>query len=122
MNKTADARIPVVFGGHPGPDDACLVEDGQTRPETGTAIGFALAPPKPGHLAGCACCTPRGPAATALGRLFMARARGEAPFFHRLVIWASPAGEAAIRAALESDAVTQARYRITAPASLKTTA
>jgi hypothetical protein len=112
MQRTADQRIPIVMGGVPHPDDAALVEDGQNIPKTRYAMRFALAGSKPGHIAGCACCTPRGPAADALGAMFQARARGDAPFFKRVVILASPQGEAAIRAALTDDVVTRARYRL----------
>jgi hypothetical protein len=44
--------------------------------------------------------------------MFQARARGSAPFFKRVVVLASPDGEAAIRAAIEEDVVTRARYKI----------
>jgi len=115
MNKTADARIPVAFRGSPGPNDAFLVQDGRNMPDSGYAVRFALAGGKPGHVIGCACCTLRGPAADALGRMFMARARGEAPFFARVIVLASPEGEAAIRDALAQDVVTQARYRLEMP-------
>jgi hypothetical protein len=115
MNKASDARIPIVIGGNPGPDDACLVEDGQDMPKTGYAVRFALAAGKPGHITGCACCTLRGPAADALGAMFLARARGASPFFNRVVILASPAGEAAILDALTEDVVIQARYRLAPP-------
>lgn len=113
MSKTADARIPVAFGGQPGPDDAFLVEDGQKMPGAAYAVRFAPAGGKPGHVAGCACCTLRGPAADALRRMFLARARGEAPFFARVIVLASSDGAAAIRDALTQDVVTQARYRLT---------
>jgi hypothetical protein len=112
MNKASDARIPIVFGGEPSPDDAILVEDGRDMPETGYAVRFAVAGGQPGHVIGCACCSLRGPAADALGRIFMARARGEAPFFGRVVVLASVDGETAIREALTGDVVTRARYRL----------
>jgi hypothetical protein len=112
MNEAADARIPVILGGEPGPDDAILVEDGQDMPQNGHAVRFALAGGKPGHVSGCACCTPRGPVADALSTLFQARARGTAPFFKRVVVLASPNGEAAIRTALDSDLVARARFRL----------
>jgi len=112
MNKAADARIAISFGGKPDPNAAFLVEDGQNFPETGYAVRFTLAGALPGHVIGCACCTLRGPAADALGRMFTARARGKAPFFDRVVVLASPPGEAAIRQALDEDVVVQARYRL----------
>jgi len=36
---------------------------------------------------------------------------GAAPFFGRVVVLASPAGEAAVRAALAGDVVARARFR-----------
>jgi hypothetical protein len=112
MNKTSDARIPVVFGGQPAPEDACLVEDGLALPATGYAFGFALPLAKLGHIVGCACCTPRGPVAEMLGRLFTSRARGQAPYFRQLVVLASPDGEAAVRTAVVEDVVVRARYTL----------
>jgi len=53
----------------------------------------------------------RSPAAEALAQLFRARATGAAPYFSRVVVLASAAGEAALRAALAQDALAQARYR-----------
>ncbi len=112
MNKTSDARIPISFSGTAGPDAAFLVEDGQNMPETGYAVRFTLAAAKPGHIAGCACCTPRSPAAAALTTMFHARARATAPFFTHITALASPAGQAAIRAAIVTDVVTRARFRV----------
>jgi hypothetical protein len=105
-------RIPVVIGTAPSQGDAVLVEDGFDMPAEGYAVRFALGAGKPGHLAGCACCTLRGPAADALTIMFRARATGAAPFFTRMVVLASPAGEAAVREALEADVVTKARFRL----------
>jgi len=106
-----DMRIPVVIGGAPGEGDAALVEDGHDMPAAGYAVRFALGVGKFGHVAGCACCTLRGPAADALTTMFRARATGVAPFFGRVVVLASPAGEAAVRAALAGDVVARARFR-----------
>jgi hypothetical protein len=94
-------RIPVVIGGAPGEGDAA-----------GYAVRFALGVGKPGHVAGCVCCTLRGPAADALTTMFRARATGVAPFFRRVVVLASAAGEDAVGQALEGDVVTRARYRL----------
>jgi hypothetical protein len=44
--------------------------------------------------------------------MFRERATGVAPYFHRVVVLASAEGEAAVRAALEADVVTSARFRI----------
>jgi hypothetical protein len=110
MCDAADMRIPISIGGDPGPGDAVLVEDGRDMPESGYAVRFALG--LPGHPLSCACCTLRGPAADALGRLFRERATGAAPFFTRVVVLASPAGEDAVRQAVAEDVVTRARYRL----------
>jgi hypothetical protein len=78
-------------------------------PDSGYAVRFALG--LPGHPLACACCTLRGPAADALGRMFRERATGVAPFFSRVVVLASAAGEAAVGEAVEGDVVVRARYR-----------
>jgi hypothetical protein len=106
-----DGRIAVVMGGAPGEGDAALVEDGHDMPAAGYAVRFALGVGKAGHVVGCACCTLRGPAADALTAMFRARATGVAPFFRRVVVLASPAGEAAVEEALAGDVVARARFR-----------
>jgi hypothetical protein len=108
----ADMRIAVVMGGAPGEGDAALVEDGHDMPAAGYALRFALGVGKAGHVAGCACCMVRGPAADALTALFRARAMGMAPFFGRVVVLASAAGEAAVAEALEGDVMARARFRV----------
>lgn len=108
-------HIPIVMGVEPGPTDAVLVEDGWAMPPAGYAVRFALGVMKSGHFAGCACCNLRGPAADALTAMFRARATGAAPFFKRLVLLASPEGEAAVRAALAEDVVSSARFRLGLP-------
>jgi hypothetical protein len=112
MKNSPDMRIPVLFGDLSDETDAVwLVETGLQPPVPGHTEYFTLPPAKFGHIAGCSCCPPRGPAADALSRLFRARATGTAPFFNRVIVLASPAGESAIRAALITDALTAARYR-----------
>ncbi len=101
-------RIPIVMGAEPERQDAVLVEDGHPMPATGYAQRFVAS----SHIPGCACCNPRGPAAEALTRLFRDRAIGAAPFFHRVVVLASPSGEAAVREAVAKDVLTRARYRM----------
>ena len=51
-------------------------------------------------------------APVALGRLFLARARGEVAWFHSIAVIATPAGEAAVRAALAGDRVAAGRFRL----------
>jgi hypothetical protein len=114
MNPQPDPRIPILFGGHPGPTDALLVESGQPAPKSAYAVTFTLTPT---HPSGCTCCTPRGPAADALAALFQARARATAPYFTRIIALTSPAGESALRDALSHDLVTRSRYRLGVSAS-----
>jgi hypothetical protein len=104
-----DGRIPVLFGTTPGPTDALLREG-----KGAAAPGVEWFTPAPaGHAAGCACCTARAPAGQALGRLALARARGEAPFFLRVVAHvASQAGRQAVLQALAADPVAAARFRL----------
>lgn len=93
-----DARVPVVFGSSRDAQEGDAVLAG--------ALDDAL-----GHDAGCACCVARTPAAQALGDLFMQRARGEVAFFRRVLV-DGRAAEAAVRAALQSDPVAAARFRL----------
>jgi hypothetical protein len=103
-----DSRIPVLFGQQPEAMDAVLAEEGVAVSAAGYVLRFA---PGAAHVLGCACCVARSPAAEALAALFRARAMGTAPYFSRVVVLASPAGEASLRAALEGDALARARYR-----------
>lgn len=101
-----DARIPVVFGNRwEAQEGDAVLADVSDRPPLHDAAGGH--PPDPG----CACCVARGPAAQALSRLFTQRALGEVAFFRRVLV-DDPAAEAAVRAALESDPVAAARFRL----------
>lgn len=108
-----DARVPVVFGGveDAAADDALLVEG-----DLAVAVDRPVArfdPVIAGHAIGCACCVPRGAAATALAGLFVARARGAVPFFRRVVVVPRDEnGTAAVREALAGDPLTAGRFRI----------
>jgi hypothetical protein len=113
--KVWDDRVPVRFGsGEAAELDAALLVEGDAPVPPGHAVGrFRLTPSLIGHPFGCACCTPRGPVAEALGRLFLARARGEVTFFRSVVVvTATPAVEAAVRAALAEDQVSAGRFRL----------
>ena len=113
MMVTDDARIGVRFGAasDAGPDAALLIE-GDAPAERPAAARFTLLARIATHPFGCACCAPRGPVAEALGRLFLARARGELPWFHSVIaVTCTDAGADAVRAALTSDIVTTARFR-----------
>ncbi len=85
----------MVFGaaGLAGPGDVVLAAPAEGGP----------------HVPGCACCVGRGPLAAALGRLFIARAKGEVGFFRRVVVTGA---DAAVRAGLAEDTLVSARFRI----------
>ncbi len=106
MTPMFDARIPVVFGNHQDAREGDILLAGMLDGPP----GHNLAGP-PGHGAGCACCVARSPAAQALGRLFMQRTRGEVAFFRRVLVEGRSL-EAAVRAALQSDPVAAARFRL----------
>src|ERR1700685_3147588 len=86
MLMKIDARVPLVFDdmAAAGPDDGLLIEGDAPAPP-GRAVARFASGPRRWHAAGCACCTPRAAAAAALGRLYLARARGEGAFFRPVV-------------------------------------
>jgi len=106
MRNSSDPRIPVVFGGSAGPTDAVLAEAGLPAPP-GAHVFAAAA-----HAAGCPCCAPRSGVAAALGQLYRDRATSQVPFFSRVVVTATAAGQLALRHTLATDVLCQARYRI----------
>jgi hypothetical protein len=111
MRWSLDARIPLVFGRveDAGPDDAVLMEGDDPVAVAGAVVRIAPAAVAD-HAPGCACCLPRPPVAAALGGLFLARARGEVPFFRRVV--AVVADDAPIRAAIAGDPLVSGRFRL----------
>ncbi|MBI0536099.1 hypothetical protein D9599_10995 [Roseomonas sp. KE2513] len=121
MPVFADGRIPVL----PVPDEPAMRASLAARP--GAAI-LAEAPPPvlpegavamasfdlylSSHPQACTCCGGRSPLSQALDRLFLARVKGQARWFDRVV--ALVPGEdarSALAAALREDAVTASRYR-----------
>lgn len=115
MPRFLDARIPVRFVAQGQAHEACawLAQDGAGVPASVPVVRFSLPPSPVGHPAACSCCIPRGPVEEALGRLFLARVRGEVPFFRTVIAVASnDLGVAAIKAALRTDPVSQARFRL----------
>jgi hypothetical protein len=110
MAAFIDARLPLVFGRpeDAGPRDALLIEgEGAPAPDR----DWFLPGPETAHPAGCACCAARNGAGIALSRLLLARARGQALFFARVVaVTLSPAGRAAVEAALRSDPLAAACF------------
>ena len=106
MTLMIDARIPVVFGIGQDVQEGDFVLAGPLGgPFEHNLLGMS------GHGAECACCVARSPAAQALSHLFLQRARGEVAFFRRVVVEEQDL-EAAVRAALQSDSVAGARFRL----------
>ena len=110
-----DARLPLRFGtlADAQDGDAVLLPQGAHAPPGLPAAYLpAGADAALGHPAGCACCSPRNPAAQALGSLFLRRGRGEMAAF-RSVLAAVGAGDAdLVRAALLSDPLASGRFRL----------
>ena len=99
MTRMIDARVPVAFGTHTTAQaDDIILQDGLA--------------PAAGHPVACACCPVRTPAAEALGQLFAQRARGETPFFRRVLVIGGPEHQTAVRVALDCDPVVSARFRL----------
>jgi len=110
---STDPRIPVRFGslGEAAPDTALLIE-GEVVAPAGLAVARYEVRSGFGHAVGCACCVARGPVAEALSRLYLARARGEAPLSVKvLAVTASAAGRCAVVDALAADPLTRGRFR-----------
>lgn len=109
-----DARVKLRIGAADmaGPDDALLIEGEASGAAELPHVRFTL-PAGSDHAEGCGCCLPRGPVAEALTRLFLWRVRGEVSYFSGVVaVPASAKGEAAIRAALQTDPLITARFRL----------
>ena len=111
MRWSLDARIPLVFGRveDAGPDDAVLME-GDGPVAVAGAVARIVPAAVADHAPGCACCLPRRPVAAALGGLFLARARGEVPFFRRVVVVV--ADDVQIRAEIAGDPLVSGRFRL----------
>jgi hypothetical protein len=107
-----DARVPVVFATmcELGPDDALLTDGTATAPIVARFAPLPDVTAAGAHPAGCACCVARSPAADALTRLFLARARRDVAFFHRVV--AVVGNPEAVRDALRTDAMVTGRFRL----------
>ncbi|HQT87907.1 MAG TPA: hypothetical protein PK677_05065 [Acidiphilium sp.] len=106
---TADQRISITFGGPVRAADAVLMAGDAPAPLAAVVERFSPIPVL-GHRLGCSCCAPRNQAALALNRLFLARARGAAPWFKRLVFIGNVAAQAELRAALADDLLSRARF------------
>lgn len=91
-----DDRVPVLLG-----------EAGEVRP--GDLV--LPMPPPAGHVASCRCCGGRDPLASALSGAFVARARGQGPWFDRVLLLDRPDATRRLAAVLTGDPVAQARFR-----------
>jgi hypothetical protein len=115
MSASIDDRLRVRFGSvaDAKPDEALLVEGEAPVPADLVTGRFRVVTSRLSHNVGCTCCSPRGPVAEALGRLFLARARGEVVLFRSVVaVVATAAGKAAVRAALAEDQLSAGRFRL----------
>lgn len=122
----ADARIPVAVvadeaalaAGLPGKPAAILAEAPPPVLPPGAVALASFDLYVPTHPSGCGCCGARSPVAVALDRLFLARVKGDAPWFDRVLAFL-PAEDsrAALAAALRDDAVTVGRFRPDTPAA-----
>jgi hypothetical protein len=120
MTWSLDARTPVRLLDNPTdapPGAVVLAEDGAPLPAGAGRVERYATPVETPHPIGCACCQPRNPVSIALDRLFLARMRGDGPWFKEVVaVAATEAGRAAVAAALQGDSVTMARFRAAAAA------
>jgi hypothetical protein len=112
MPWSLDARIPVAFRADTlCAADAALLLEGDC-PAPGGVVVARFTPGLGRHGPGCACCVARGAVGEALGRLFLARARGEVAFFRSVAVVCGEAGQAEVLAALATDPVVSARFRL----------
>ena len=110
-----DARLPLRFGtlADAREGDAVLLPQGAPAPP-GLPVAYlpAGAYAATGHAAGCVCCSPRNPAAQALGSLFLRRGRGEVAAFRSVLAAVGEADAGLVRAALLSDPLASGRFRL----------
>ena len=110
----ADQRIVIELGGKVRADDAVLIAGDAPAPMAAAVERFSPVA-APGHRLGCYCCAPRTQAALALNRLFLARTRGTAPWFKRLIFIGDNPAQAELRAALADDLLSRARFVLADP-------
>ena len=115
MIWSLDARLPVYLAPlSEAPSLAAFLVEGDAAVPSGHAVERFV--PRAGeHPAGCTCCGPRSPAAQALSRLFIARARGTAPHFAAVTVIAGAAGEREVQDALRQDPAVAAWFRLAGP-------
>jgi hypothetical protein len=121
MSWSLDARIPVRLL---APTDLAAAISAASAPfallvpgaldvipgQAAAVIRFA--PDDLRHVAACACCAGRAPAAVGLDQLFQARIRGNCSWFARVLALApDSATRQQVEAALRDDPLTTARFR-----------
>lgn len=115
--SNADARFPILLRARLAPaelapGDLVLLDERVPQPPlppgvTARRVAFAAS-----HGASCACCGGHAPLARTLARLVVERARGEVPFFARLVAVSDATGRAALRVAVRADPLVSSRYSV----------
>ena len=118
--RDADARFPILLRAGLAPEellpgDLVLLDARVAEPPVPagvTARSVAFAPVGADHGAGCTCCAAHSPLARTLASLVVERARGEVPFFARLVAVSDAAGRAALRASVRADPLVGSRYSV----------
>ncbi|MFC7734618.1 hypothetical protein ACFQX4_01990 [Roseomonas sp. GCM10028921] len=121
MPVFADGRIPVTVVADEAslaaslaarPGAALLAEAREAALPEGAVHALMIEDAPEQHAAACACCAGRPSLAVALDRLFLARVKGQARWFNRVVALL-PGEEArqALASALREDALTASRYR-----------
>ena len=124
MNPT-DPRLPVLLRARLdptelAPDDVVLLDAGLAHPALpvgAVSRQVAFTPAGAAHGTACACCGGQTALGRVLLRLLVERARGEIPFFRRLVAVADMQGRASLLAALRSDPIVGSRYAPAPPPS-----
>ncbi len=114
--SNADPRFPILLRARLAPEELApgdlVLLDARLAPGPVPAgvVARRVAFDPAGHGAACACCAGRSPLARTLAQLVVERARGEVPFFGRLVAVSDAAGRAALRASVRGDPLVGSRY------------
>ena len=118
--SNADPRLPILLRARLAPEelaptDLVLLDAALAHPSLPDGVAartVAFAAAEGAHGGSCPCCVARSPLARMLARLVVERARGEVPFFARVVAVSDVAGRAALRASVRADPLVASRYVI----------
>ncbi len=106
---TQESDLPVALAGTPA---AILAEAPPPALPDGAAVLASFDLHLSSHPTACTCCGGRSAVAVALDRLFLARVKGEAPWFDRVVaLVPGKEARAALATALRDDPVSSSRFR-----------